>query len=875
MENNIIVNKFTTINSYDSRIKINKVEGSHYQKTRNGYNLFNPNKALSKTTKTQGGATVTKNIDGSFNITGSGQLSSDFGGDYVDYTHEETLKLIKLGLLKCDFGAVTRPNCFVEFFKKVDGKSTRLFVLENNTNSTVSKEITEEILNSEGLFIRLSFYGANGSTIKPGKIQPMLYQEGDGTFEQFGESPSIEYPSEIEVVGNNINFFNKNNITLNYRIGSDGDDFKESNYFVSEYIPAKANNNYVVNYIIETMRRIAWYDSDKTFIGATTTGNTFKLPNNAAFIRLCGPISILDTVQLQIGTKIIPNALYNKGSIILQMYNDNLFEPVFETKDLNGNTVSNRLISKYPIPKENLYYLINKLPENIYYAFCFYDDITYQSVGNLNWSNELNFGKIEDLIQGQQSMLNSNYIRILFKKGTDGTSSITQEDLKNLEIQLSNKIVTSYTPNLNKNIILPIQKEMLEGDYISDKEYHTWGKYVCTGNENWILSGKAFYIDTITDYAIINNIPICNYFPGVPNVTGSQSGEFDKACVAFINTLESKRFYICYPEITSVDDLKAFLQEKHNSGNPVTIYYKLANILELPLKEEQKEIMNQSIYLYNGDTNIFINSTNSPKIYYDTEKIINDFDFYISKEGYLVIPEYNTKYLINFDESSIPSMPEAVEAAVRAAGRDGDIVLNTTYEPISFTIACYTEDNLSIEEKVEHEAKINIFLNSMKNKTKKFAIEKDNKFYEVKYNAALTTINYPAHLKFSIPFKTSESYAKETKEKNIIGNASEISNTINNVGAIFTIKGPATTPIISLNDFSMEYSTSILKGARIEIDSSKSTVTHINSDGVKVNVMKYYNHQFPKIEKGINTLKVLSGVKDETQVSVKWRDLKL
>lgn len=766
MGNNVTVNKVVTINSYDSRIKINKVEGSHYQKTRNGYNIFNPDKILSKTTKTQGGATVTKNTDGSFTITGNGQLSSDFGGDYVDYTHEETLKLIKLGLLKCDFGAVTRPNCFVEFFKKVDGKSTRLFVLENNTNPTVSKEITEEILNSEGLFMRLSFYGTNGSTIKPGKIQPMLYQEGDGTFEQFGKSPSPEYPSEIETVGSNgnieLNVVNKNIMPI--KIGQYWE-------YTENEIRNKGRNE-----------------------GAVLT--EFKVPKGY-------------TIKINVIFKTLPTT---DTSFIGYIDNVNTKELHFEQFSLNLTV--NKLYTKTHVCTKD-------------------ETISYRMYGNTN------------------------------------------SDIFEFQIWAEINEVTNYEKHQSYNKILPIQKEMLDGDYISDKEYHTWGKYTCTGNENWILSGKAFYIDTITDYAIINNIPICNYFPGVPNVTGSQSGEFDKACVAFINTLESKRFYICYPEITTVDDLKAFLQEKHNSGNPVTIYYKLANTLELPLTEEQKEIMNQSIYLYNGDTNIFINSTNSPKIYYDTEKIINDFDFYISKEGYLIIPEYDIKYLINFDESSIPSMPEAVEAAVRAAGRDGDIVLNTTYEPISFTIACYTEDNLSLEEKVEHEAKINIFLNSMKNKTKKFAIEKDNKFYEVKYNAALTTINYPAHLKFSIPFKTSESYAKETKEKNIIGNASETSNTINNVGAIFTIKGPATTPIISLNDFSMEYSTSILEGARIEIDSSKSTVTHINSDGVKVNVMKYYNHQFPKIENGTNTLKVLSGIEEESQVNVKWRDLKL
>lgn len=254
---------------------------------------------------------------------------------------------------------------------------------------------------------------------------------------------------------------------------------------------------------------------------------------------------------------------------------------------------------------------------------------------------------------------------------------------------------------------------------------------------------------------------------------------------------------------------------------------------------------------------------------------MENFDVYISLNGYLVIPKYDIRFLIDFNESSIPTMPEAVESSVRAAGRDGDIVLNTTYEPLSFNVVCYTQDGLTPEEKVKYESDINRFLNEIKNKTARFAIEKDSKFYNVKYNAALTTINYPAHLKFSIPLKSSESYAKDIEEKKITGSGTATSNTLKDVGAIFTINGPATNPIISLNDYSMEYNMSILEGAMVEINSSKSTIVNINSDGIKTNVMKYYNHQFPKIENGINELKVLGGIDDESLVEVKWNDLKL
>ena len=145
----------------------------------------------------------------------------------------------------------------------------------------------------------------------------------------------------------------------------------------------------------------------------------------------------------------------------------------------------------------------------------------------------------------------------------------------------------------------------------------------------------------------------------------------------------------------------------------------------------------------------------------------------------------------------------------------------------------------------------------------------------MKYSGALSRINYPKILQFSIPLKSSDSYAKDIETKSIIGNGTENSKTIENVGAIFIIKGPAQNPIISLNDYSMEYNMSILEGARVEIDSSKSTITNINSDGIKTNVMKYYNHQFPKIENGINELKILSGIDNAENVSVRWNDLKL
>lgn len=254
---------------------------------------------------------------------------------------------------------------------------------------------------------------------------------------------------------------------------------------------------------------------------------------------------------------------------------------------------------------------------------------------------------------------------------------------------------------------------------------------------------------------------------------------------------------------------------------------------------------------------------------------MDEFDFYISSNGRLIIPKYDINYLVDMTASTLPGMPEAAENSARIAGRDGDMVLATTYQPLSCNIICYTEDNLTPEEKSQEERKLNKFLNEMKDTFKKFAIQKDNIFYEVKYNGMLTSTVYPKHIQFSIPLKSSNSYGFAIGKKEIIGNGTLESDTIKECGAIFTINGPATSPIISLNDYSMEYDMVILDGAKLIIDTNKSTVTHINADGIPTNQMKYYNHQFPLIQNGVNELKVLSGINDENQVKIEWYDLML
>lgn len=323
--------------------------------------------------------------------------------------------------------------------------------------------------------------------------------------------------------------------------------------------------------------------------------------------------------------------------------------------------------------------------------------------------------------------------------------------------------------------------------------------------------------------------------------------------------------------IGNKDDTLDTIKEKFNGA---TIQYKLDKEEIIPYTQKQKNAFYQlqNILLYDGINHISIDDELG-SMSVEVSKIIEDYETYISSNGFFINSQNDIHYLIDFSESELPCMAEATETTVKAAGRNGDIVLSTTYDPNTFNIVCYTEDNLTQEEKVKEEMKLKKLLNSIKNKTIPLAFEKDDKFYKVKYSGAFSSTNFPKHLKFSIPLKTSESYGKDLIKKVIFGNGEETSDTFEDVGAIFTIKGPANSPIISLNDYSIEYDNPLLEGDKLIINSSNSTITHINSDGVKTNAMRYYNHQFPKIENGKNVLKVLSGV-NEANVSVEWYDYK-
>lgn len=737
-----------------------------------------------------------------------------------------------------------------------------------------------------------------GVTLNNLVFKPMISEEL-GDYEQYGVSPSPDFPSEIKNVTGEINKYYIPNtgkvksygITATYtkntseiildgvatRDFSDGFEIKnillkKGTYSVSVWGLNKINEEYDRFFVADTSNNnkviVNYVQSYRTQKFTLEQDTNIKL----SFIIKAGSTYSNAKIKIMINEGDIGLSYIPYNSLKIRKTGKNILSD--NRDDYNGSIYGYiKLLNNFE--NNNLVLSIEDNDKSIDMT-----GINFGVTGNgKNWDGKgiwlLNDGK-----KVGNSISTNKYPFFSFYPNNQTTFNKIFKRYK-IQAEISKGIVpTEFEKYKSNSWIFPLEpgQKLYEGSYLAEDGIHHKRKQVILNaktSENWYL-GKTSNDTWKTDVFCLqlSNVSKINFLVTIlSNYFKNKlvwSIDNEGICLQSSNETLMVRLNKDRLEIpSSVDSFKTWLST-HN----IIVEYELAQEEIIPYTQEQQNAFYQlqNIVLYDGINHISTdNELGSMSV--EVSKIIEDYETYISSNGFFINSQYDIHYLIDFSESELPCMAEATETTVKAAGRNGDIVLSTTYDANNFNIVCYTEDNLTQEEKVKEEMKLKKLLNSIKNKTIPLAFEKDDKFYKVKYSGAFSSTNFPKHLKFSIPLKTSESYGKDLIKKVIFGNGEETSDTFEDVGAIFTIKGPANSPIISLNDYSIEYDNPLLEGDKLIINSSNSTITHINSDGVATNAMRYYNHQFPKIENGKNVLKVLSGV-NEANVSVEWYDYK-
>lgn len=129
-------------------------------------NILNPDKLQSQPSKTQGGVTLTKNSDKSFTISGTGAQSGVFGSNWVDYTHAETMALLS-GAGEYTLSTTATGPFYPALGVEVKSGSSTLTSAWTQSTTPAKVNITQAMIEDSGLYLRFSFYGMSGQTIKP------------------------------------------------------------------------------------------------------------------------------------------------------------------------------------------------------------------------------------------------------------------------------------------------------------------------------------------------------------------------------------------------------------------------------------------------------------------------------------------------------------------------------------------------------------------------------------------------------------------------------------------------------------------------------------------------------------------------------------
>lgn len=264
-----------------------QIEGYIKQDTTKGLQLFDA--SCLSASKTQGGATVVNNGDGSFTVSGDGNLTENFSMSY-NLSHEDSLKLFPVGTYQ-----ITRKQIRPSFFVQIRGG-------RQHTISSISKpgdvlSILEEDTQNPDYYIQFLFYGNAIDTIKPGTIKPMAWASAevpqDADWEPYtgGQpSPNPDYPQIVHGVGD-MGFFDGELVQGSYRIADGSFGYGDRRYISNaNKIPCHQGDMVTLQYDGDCNGvYIHFYKQDNSFIQSkNVVGNkvSFVAPTGTGYCNI-------------------------------------------------------------------------------------------------------------------------------------------------------------------------------------------------------------------------------------------------------------------------------------------------------------------------------------------------------------------------------------------------------------------------------------------------------------------------------------------------------------------------------------------------------------------------------------------------------------
>lgn len=596
------------------------VRGNQRQEAREGYNVLQ-NKLTSTTIN---GVAFTINEDKSITLNGTATnsiIANLLTGQYNDNDATSPL-IIPDNITNYRLSGCPSGGSWSTYKLDIYAEDNELIATDLGEGANIQKE-SDTILNL--LRVRIIVYA--GAVLNNVTFYPMIiYGAENKPYEQYGASPSLDYPSEVRAVGDNVNILPNNAVSksvggVNWTVNADGSvdavgtattnstiDLIVSEDVSSEIFKFKKGIKYKNVGNVD----ICYRKTDADY-GRFLKGTILELEEDMSVSRLYLQVNSGVTVDETYYPKLVEYceemdesySKYGQGSVEIKKINSNIMPILNLGKDWeyteNGikNLVQNgKRIFTINLKKGQTVRLCFKALLNPSVSTTF----TMYLNGNVRADlSFLDFYKYE---------LNKIYTKTYTATEDCELYSILWGNANNetFEFQLWANLENAedYQQYEEQSYILDIQKPMLLGDYFvkeSDgwKEVHIWNKLIFTGQENWNKSGAStdeIFVATLDIENGVDGYGYSNYF--------KYYGYVKIGCFSVYNNGANIRFCVDSSVISDINRFKTMLADKYASGDSVYVYYKLSTPNKLACTEAQSNILDQlsELPLFAGTNNI-------------------------------------------------------------------------------------------------------------------------------------------------------------------------------------------------------------------------------------------------------------------------------
>mgnify|MGYP000280772596 CR=1 FL=1 len=577
--------------SSNCRAKIG-IGGNHEQEMRSGKNYLNTLAKYKAGEKvTVDGITYIFNEDGSITCNGTATADSVL-------TFSSNLQTIN-GSGKKIVGMITGTQvpAKLSILAYTSDWSKNTFELLSSVNKNITINMQENI---DYTIFRIIAY--KGTTLNNQTIYYQILDTSvnDLTYEQYGASPSPDYQSKIKTVGSNVNLFDKDNMTIG-KIWNGATLLDSDVGNASPKIPVTAGKTYIRNAGYSSNYIIKENNSVVDVQGGT---NAITMPEDAKYWIFNIPKDIdINTIKAEEGSISTPQSKYGQGSVKVTKCNKNLLDSsILENKILDSKTGSATTNTSWKASdfiqiNSGIYNFSWKSSSNYFQVtICFYDR-NKNFLSGISWTIANVYSKSFEVDK------NTTFIRVSYSTIISGKEANREKII--LE---QNSTETSYEEHQEQSYIMPVQKEMLEGDYVADVEHHEWKKLTLTGNENIKLNtafANVFNIEIPKINIMNQQVCLCNIAKGVVYNTALLTIQDNIIMTASLNKIVYKS-----TKFSSLSEFKTYLQNQYEEGTPVIVYYKLAEPINLELTDEQKAVAKElsNARTYKNVTNITTDS---------------------------------------------------------------------------------------------------------------------------------------------------------------------------------------------------------------------------------------------------------------------------